>query len=70
MPNSFINIDIIYPGYFFVLVKFTFFDLFCNQNLCSFHLFLNTLKKKNFKKFYNNLGMPAVIIYFALDKMI
>ena len=55
----------IYLKCFFVFVKFTLFDFFYRQSLCSFHLFLYTLKKKS-EKIYNNLGIRAVIIYFAL----
>ena len=61
----FININIVYIKYFFVfVVEVTFFYFFCRRNLCYFHSFFYSVKKRKIF-FYNNLDVHALIVYFC-----
>ena len=52
-------------NFFIIAVKKIFCNLFFTKIYdCSPHFFINDKEKKQ-KKFYNNLGIRAVIIYFC-----
>ena len=63
--HIFFNINIVYIKYFFVfVVEVTFLDFFYSRNLCYFHSFLYSVKKKSEKVFIVIVGIHAVTIYF------
>ena len=62
----FININIIYIKYYFVLIKVTFFDFFVVKNY-AISTNTYTLRRKKVNLFYNNSGMRPLIIYFPLS---